>query len=111
MKIMACGRRTHLRKGTMTACVIADVKITDYAKYRASWQAAAQAIHDRIGSKMLVRTDHPEMLAGNHDGGRIVLLEFQTADKARNWWKEMSELLTADFMTQRHVMIVEGVER
>ena len=51
------------------------------------------------------------MLAGNHDGRRIVLLEFQNADKARNWWKEMSELLTADFMTQQHVMIVEGVER
>jgi uncharacterized protein (DUF1330 family) len=51
------------------------------------------------------------MLAGTHDKGRIVLLEFQNADKARNWWKEMSELLTADFMTQQHVMIVEGVER
>jgi uncharacterized protein (DUF1330 family) len=95
----------------MSAYVIADVKITDYEKYRASWQAAAQAIHDRVGSKMLVRTDHPEMLAGKHDGTRIVLLEFQNADKARNWWKEMSQLLTADFMTQQHVMIVEGVER
>ena len=67
----------------MSAYVIADVKITDYEKYRASWQAAAQAVHDRVGSKMLVRTDHPEMLAGNHDGSRIVLLEFQNADKAR----------------------------
>jgi uncharacterized protein (DUF1330 family) len=61
---------------------------------------------------MLVRTDHPEVLAGDdYDGGRIVLLEFENADKARNWWKQMSELLTADFMTQQHVMILEGVER
>jgi uncharacterized protein (DUF1330 family) len=95
----------------MSAYVIADVKITDYEKYRASWQAAAQAVHDKVGGKMLVRTDHPEMLAGSHSGSRIVLLEFQNADRARNWWKEMSGLLTADFMTQQHVMIVEGVER
>ena len=95
----------------MSAYVIANVKITNYEKYRASWQAAAQAVHDRTGSKMLVRTDHPEMLAGTHDKGRIVLLEFQNADKARNWWKEMRELLAADFMTQQHVMIVEGGER
>jgi uncharacterized protein (DUF1330 family) len=101
-----------LSEGTMSAYVFAKVTITDYEKYRASWQVSAQAVHDRVGSKMLVRTDHPEVLAGDdYGGGRIVLLEFEKADKARNWWKQMSELLTADFMTQQHVMILEGVER
>ena len=94
----------------MSAYVITSVKNADMDQYRAEWQAAAQAVHDKVGAKMLARNDEPHVLAGNgHDGRCVVLFEFESADKAKEWWGAMIDLLKAKFMTDPQAIILEGV--
>src|SRR5262249_49544162 len=68
----------------MSAYVVVNAKIADMEKYRANLPKAAQALHDRLGAKMLARTDQPVMIAGKHNGGRMVLLEFANTAKAQD---------------------------
>ncbi len=94
----------------MSAYVVVNAKIADMEKYRANFQKAAQALHDRLGAKMLARTDQPVMIAGKHNGGRMVLLEFANTAKAREWWAAMEkEMPDKDNMSDHNIMILEGI--
>jgi uncharacterized protein (DUF1330 family) len=94
----------------VSAFVITRVKFRDMEKYRSGWQAQAQAMHDKHGGKLLARTVHPDVLAGTqHDGTRVVIMEFQNTAKAREWWNDVKELVADKNVGDHHVMIVEGV--
>jgi uncharacterized protein (DUF1330 family) len=68
----------------VAAYIIASVDVTDpdlYAEYRAQVPATIE----RYGGRFLVRGGDKELLEGNWDPPRIVVLEFPDADAARRW--------------------------
>lgn len=69
----------------MAAYVIADIEITDpvtYEEYR-KLAPVSLAAH---GGRFVVRGGQTEVLEGDWKPNRIVVLEFESAEKARKWW-------------------------
>jgi uncharacterized protein (DUF1330 family) len=70
----------------MTAYVIADVQVTDTAAYEPYRPLAAASIA-RFGGRFLVRGDAVELLEGEPQPERIVVIEFADAETARRWYR------------------------
>jgi uncharacterized protein (DUF1330 family) len=69
----------------MTGYVIARVNVTDpdqYAKYRAATPAAVAA----FGGQFIVRGGDMETLEGPEESNRVVVIKFETMDKARKFY-------------------------
>jgi uncharacterized protein (DUF1330 family) len=69
----------------MASYVIATICVTDpeaYVDYtKASSEAAA-----KYGARFLVRGGNMAMLEGSVEANRVVILEFETREKALAWW-------------------------
>ena len=69
----------------MAAYVIADIEIKDpthYEEYRKQVMPTLAA----YGGNFLVRGGAAERLEGSWEPKRIIVLEFESAAKAREWW-------------------------
>ncbi|TVR71256.1 MAG: DUF1330 domain-containing protein [Marinilabiliales bacterium] len=95
----------------MAAYVIVDVKITDpgeYEEYKKHTPAAVKA----YGGKFLARGGRVQNLEGDWNPERIVVLEFPSVERAREWW-ESDQYTFAREIRQRAattgMIIVEGV--
>ena len=95
----------------MAAYVIVDVEITnpsEYEEYKKHTPAAVAA----FGGRFLSRGGKVESLEGEWKPERIVLLEFPTLEKAKEWWN--SDLYTtAKIIRQRaantRMIVADGV--
>ena len=95
----------------MPAYLIADVDVTDptrYAEYRQRVPATVAA----HGGRFLVRGGAHELLEGNWQPHRVVVLEFPSLEQARRWheseeYREPKAIRTAASRT--NAIIVEGV--
>jgi uncharacterized protein (DUF1330 family) len=69
----------------MAAYVIANIRVTDpegYEDYKKLSGPSLQA----YGGRFLVRGGETGILEGEWAPGRVVVLEFPDADRARAWW-------------------------
>ncbi len=95
----------------MSAYVIVDVKVNDperYENYKKMVPSSLQA----YGGKFLVRGGEFEVLEGDWQPNRIVVLEFDSVERARAWhdspeYREALELRLA--ATDSKLLIVDGV--
>ena len=95
----------------MPAYVIVDVKINnheDYEEYKKLTPASITA----YDGKFIVRGGKTETLEGDWDPERIVVLEFPTVERAKEWWA--SEMYApAKQIRQRtastQMIVVEGL--
>lgn len=95
----------------MAAYVIADVDVTDpeaYAGYRKEVPATIEA----FGGRFLARGGQVQVLEGAWDPKRVVILEFESAEKARRWYD--SEMYAAPKRLRQKasvgsLILVEGV--
>lgn len=69
----------------MAAYVIANIEVTDPDRYEGYKKLAGPAI-EACGGKYLVRGGKSEVLEGNWQPNRLVVLEFESVEKARAWW-------------------------
>jgi len=69
----------------MAAYIIADVEITDPARY-AEYIKVVPGTIARYGGRFVVRGGRTETLEGSWSPRRIVVLEFPTFERAREWW-------------------------
>ena len=69
----------------MAGYVIVDVKITDPERYQEYRKSAAVTV-EAYGGRYLARGGKTETLEGDWDTGRIVVLEFDSIERARAWW-------------------------
>lgn len=95
----------------MKAYVIVDVTITDPSRYE-QYKKLTPASLEPFGGKFIVRGGNAERLEGDWQPGRIVVLEFPSLKKAKEWWS--SELYApAKAMRQSasvtQMIVVEGV--
>jgi uncharacterized protein (DUF1330 family) len=95
----------------MAGYIIAEVQITDpeaYERYKASVPATLAA----YGGKFVVRGGQAETLEGNWEPNRIVVLEFESVEKAKAWWSSEvyavpKQLRQSASLTK--MIVVEGI--
>lgn len=69
----------------MAAYIIADIDVTDPEAYPAYLQAATGTA-DIYGGKYIVRGGKTDVLEGDRQPHRTVVLEFPSVEQARAWW-------------------------
>ena len=69
----------------MVAYVLVDVDVTDADRYD-DYRALAAASVEQHGGRYLVRGGASEVLEGERQPHRLVVLEFPDADAARGWY-------------------------
>ena len=69
----------------MSAYLIVDIEVKDAAGYEEYKRMAAESIR-AFGGRYLVRGGAAEVLEGDWEPGRLVVLEFPGVERARAWW-------------------------
>ncbi len=69
----------------MPAYVIVDVQVSDAATYEKYKQAVLPTI-EAFGGRFVVRGGAIESLEGDWRPERLVVIEFDAAERARAWW-------------------------
>ena len=83
----------------MTGYVILDIEVTDASGYEEYKKLAPPAVA-AYGGKYLVRGGDPETAEGDWNPQRVVVLEFESVARARQWL-ESPEYLVARQMRQK----------
>ena len=94
----------------MAAYVIVEIEITDPVGYETYKKQAADTVH-KYGGKYIVRGGKTEVLEGEWVPKRIVVLEFPTMERAKEWlnceeYREPRKLRHATSKT--NMLLVEG---
>jgi uncharacterized protein (DUF1330 family) len=97
----------------MPAFVIVQVDIHDPAAYE-RYKAMAPASIAAHGGRYIARGGHSEALEGQWDKCRVVILEFDSVERAKQWldspeYREARSLRHASAHTQ--MIVVEGLPR
>jgi len=95
----------------MAAYVILDITVNDPAKYEDYKKIAPPAI-EAYGGKYLVRGGSMEILEGDWKPNRVVILEFQSIEMAKNWINspEYSDARALRHQTATsHAIVVDGL--
>ena len=95
----------------MAAYIIVEVEVTDTAAYEHYKQMVPSSLAV-YGGKFVVRGGTPGTLEGDWQPQRIVVLEFPSLERARQWWasREYAEAKALRQRSARTRMIaVEGV--
>ena len=69
----------------MPAYVIAHIDVTDPERYE-DYKKLSPVSIEQYGGRFLVRGPRPEVLEGDWQPRRIVILEFPSVQRAREWW-------------------------
>lgn len=95
----------------MPAYMIVEVKVKDPVKYE-DYKKLTPATIELYGGKFIVRGGKAELIEGEEKPKRIVLLEFESSEKAKAWWNS-PEYSTAKKLrhaaADSRMILVEGV--
>jgi uncharacterized protein (DUF1330 family) len=96
----------------MAAYVIADVKIEDPVQYE-DYRKMVPATIAAYGGRFIARGGRTEVLEGEWRPNRVVIIEFDSVERAKEWWAS-EEYRAARELRQRtstgSLIVVEGVE-
>src|SRR3954468_14818838 len=96
----------------MSAYVIVEIEVTDPVGYEEYKQQASATVH-KYGGQYIVRGGHTEVLEGEWQPKRIVLLRFDSVDRAKEWlnceeYREPRKLRHKTAKT--NMIVVEGLD-
>ena len=95
----------------MAAYVIADVKIEDPVQYE-DYKKMVPATIAAYGGRFIARGGRTEVLEGEWRPNRVVIIEFESVERAKEWWAS-EEYRAARDLRQRtstgSLIVVEGV--
>ena len=96
----------------MAAYVIADItEIHDPAQYE-DYKKIVPASIAAYGGRFIARGGRTEVLEGDWRPGRLVIIEFESVERAKEWWAS-EEYRAAKMLRQRtstgSLVVVEGV--
>ena len=94
----------------MAAYIVAEVTITDPQGFEAYRQMVPATVA-KYGGKFVVRGGQLEMLEGNWAPKRLVVIEFESAERAKQWWasedyREAKALRQCS--AQTNMIVIEG---
>jgi uncharacterized protein (DUF1330 family) len=95
----------------MAAYIIVEIEITDPVGYEEYKKQAAATVH-KYGGKYIVRGGKTEVLEGAWKPKRIVVLEFPTLERAKEWLnsEEYREPRKMRHRTAKtNMLVIEGV--
>ena len=95
----------------MPACVIVEIEVVDPVGYEEYKKQAAATVHQH-GGKYIVRGGKTEVLEGDWKPKRIVLLQFESMERAKEWLncEEYREPRKMRHRTAKtNMILVEGV--
>jgi uncharacterized protein (DUF1330 family) len=69
----------------MAAYLIVDINVADRSKFK-EYATAVQSTVEAYGGSYLCKWGETESLEGEWDVNKIVLVKFNTAEKAKAWW-------------------------
>lgn len=95
----------------MSAYIIVEVDVQDPVRYE-NYKKLTPASLKAYDGKFIVRGGNAELLEGEDEPKRIVILEFDSVEKAKQWWNspEYSEAKKLRHHTAKSRMIVvEGI--
>lgn len=96
----------------MSAYVIVEIEVTDPVGYEEYKKQAAATVHT-YGGKYIVRGGKTEVLEGNWKPKRIVVLEFPTMERAKEWLNcpEYAEPRKLRHKTAKtNMLVIEGFD-
>jgi uncharacterized protein (DUF1330 family) len=94
----------------MPAYIIADIQVTDPVAYD-DYRPLAAASIARFGGRFIVRGGKVDLLEGEPQPERIVVIEFPDADTARRWYQSeeyRTALKIRQAASRGRVLLVEG---
>jgi uncharacterized protein (DUF1330 family) len=95
----------------MSAYVVVDIDITDPVTYEEYKRLAPPSIA-QYGGRYIARGGSTEVLEGDWQPSRLVILEFANVEQAKAWWSS-SEYAEAKAMRQRSsttkMVLLEGL--
>lgn len=96
----------------MPAYVIVEIEVTDPVGYE-KYKAQAGATVEKFGGKYLVRGGKTEVLEGDWQPKRVVVLEFESIERAKQWlhsedYREPRKMRHATARTR--MIVVEGCD-
>jgi len=95
----------------MAAYLIANIRVTDPEAYR-QYVRAVPATIEAYGGKYLVRGGAAQKLEGDLEPERLVMLEFESMERAREWWASDAYAALKELRRSASVsslLLVEGV--
>ena len=95
----------------MTAYVIVDINVTDPIRYEDYKRLAAPTV-ELYGGKYIARGGKTETLEGDWSPSRLVILQFDNSEQAKNWLNsaEYSEARALRHQTAiSQMVVIEGV--
>jgi uncharacterized protein (DUF1330 family) len=95
----------------MTAYVIVDINVTDPVRYEDYKRLAAPTV-ELYGGRYIARGGKTETLEGNWSPTRLVILQFESSEQAKNWLnsREYSEARSLRHQTaESNMVVIEGV--
>jgi uncharacterized protein (DUF1330 family) len=95
----------------MSAYVIVDVEVTDPARYQ-DYRAMVEPSLAKYGGRFVVRGGAHQVLEGDWQPTRVVVLEFPSVEQARRWYdsEEYRPAKALRMQTARtRLVLVEGV--
>jgi uncharacterized protein (DUF1330 family) len=94
----------------MSAYIIADIQVTDPVAYD-DYRPLAAASVARFGGRFIVRGGKIDLLEGEPQPERIVVIEFPDADTARRWYQSeeyQTALKLRQAASRGRVLLIEG---
>ena len=96
----------------MAAYVIADVRVEDPAQYE-DYKRMVPATLAAYGGRFIARGGRTEVLEGEWRPNRVVIIEFESVERAKEWWAS-EEYRAARDLRQRtstgSLIVVEGLK-
>ena len=96
----------------MPGYLIAEIEVTDPEQYE-EYKARVGATLEPYGARYLARGGETEVLEGDWKPRRLVILEFDSAERARQWWTS-PEYAPVKAIRERsshsRLVLAEGVE-
>ena len=95
----------------MSAYVIVDIAVTDPVGYE-EYKKLAPPIVAAFGGKYLARGGKTETLEGDWSPNRLVILEFESAERAKAWLNSPEYRAPRQLRhqtTQTNMVVIEGV--
>ena len=94
----------------MAAYIIIDVEVTDEATYDGLAERAAAAV-EAHGGKYLVRAGSAKALQGDWKPSRLVVVEFESAERVEQWRNSSDALQLRELLNRvsnANIIMVEG---
>ncbi|MBD3175109.1 MAG: DUF1330 domain-containing protein [Armatimonadia bacterium] len=96
----------------MSAYVVARVRVTDPHQYSQYTQVTPETIA-KYGGRFIARSPHVETLEGETEMGRVVILEFPSVERAKEWYHSPEYTEARDLRTgasEGTLILVEGCD-